>query len=352
MILTSDYEVWGNGSGCVERCVIDPAKEMLDIANRYNARLTFFLDVCEYWAFDETEASGKFENDYKPATYMREQLQEAVREGHDVQLHFHPQWLNYKCISNQVWELDYRYWRLPEVSHYHTSEWKLHSLFEKGKKTLFEMFGECREDYNISAFRAGAWCIQPEGEILDILKDLDIKIDSTVAPGRREDDGTTLFDFTHASKIPFWSIGDSVLEPGSGSVLEIPIFTQRIGLLKLLYFLSLRKMRRIPVIPSRCDRVVNERLQKGFISKINSARQRMLNFSDATVFEEMKFLTLQAIGKYSGSGGERIPIVAISHPKTFANGREFDKYLSWVSKRDDVSFARFGDFLDLDKFQN
>ena len=50
-ILTADYEVFGNGSGCVKKCMIDPTEKMLSICDDYCAKLTLFVDVCEYWAF-------------------------------------------------------------------------------------------------------------------------------------------------------------------------------------------------------------------------------------------------------------------------------------------------------------
>ena len=51
LILTADYEVFGNGSGCVKKCMVEPTIRMLDICDKYGAKLTLFVDVCEYWAF-------------------------------------------------------------------------------------------------------------------------------------------------------------------------------------------------------------------------------------------------------------------------------------------------------------
>ena len=38
LILTVDYELFGNGSGDIVNCVIKPTAMMLDIADRYNAK--------------------------------------------------------------------------------------------------------------------------------------------------------------------------------------------------------------------------------------------------------------------------------------------------------------------------
>ena len=116
IILTSDYEVWGDGSGCVERCVIEPTEQILSIAEKYNARVTFFFDVCEYWAFKEVEENNSFiDKNYKPATLIENQLKDVIKRGFDVQLHFHPQWLNYKLVDDHKFELDFSLWRISSL---------------------------------------------------------------------------------------------------------------------------------------------------------------------------------------------------------------------------------------------
>ena len=96
LIITADYEVYGNGSGCVINCLIKPTDELLKVANRYKIPVTFFVDVCEIWAFEAVEEAGLWDLDYSPSALIKEQLKNAIKDGHDVQLHFHPQWLEYE----------------------------------------------------------------------------------------------------------------------------------------------------------------------------------------------------------------------------------------------------------------
>ena len=98
ILLTADYEIFGNGTGSVQHCLMNPAEEIMKTCEENNARVTFFVDVCEYWAFEEEEKRGSFSEGYLPATLIKNQLQDAVKRGHDVQLHFHPQWLDYKFL--------------------------------------------------------------------------------------------------------------------------------------------------------------------------------------------------------------------------------------------------------------
>ena len=52
-LVTIDYELFGNGTGDLIKSVIEPTNAILDICEKYNAKLTIFFDVCEYWAFQK-----------------------------------------------------------------------------------------------------------------------------------------------------------------------------------------------------------------------------------------------------------------------------------------------------------
>ncbi len=347
IILTSDYEVWGDGSGCVENCVISPADEMMKVAESQGARITFFFDVCEYWAFEQVEKEGRFIGDYRPATLMKSQLQDAIKKGHDVQLHFHPQWLNFEFISNQKWKLDYRYWALPKVVNYHNDEWNLDKLILKGVDTLNSMFREVKPDYSCKAFRAGAWSIQPENQILDALNKYGIKIDSTVAPGKYFDDGLTRYDFTDCPSRPLWKMRNS-LKDDEGEITEIPISTVEIGRSKSIYFKLLKLPNFKKFYPERCEKgKINAVIKK--TKRLSDKSVRMLNFSDASTFSEMKFITEKIFRKFASIDKEpdqSIPIVAISHPKTYGYNKSFDQYLSWINEGGKAEFETLSGFHD------
>ena len=53
LIFTLDYELYGNGSGNVFTHIIEPTNKILEIADKYNAKITFFFEVVEYWKLKE-----------------------------------------------------------------------------------------------------------------------------------------------------------------------------------------------------------------------------------------------------------------------------------------------------------
>ena len=348
LILTADYEVWGNGDGCVEKCVIDPSEKMMAIAEKHGARITFFLDICEYWAFEQVESSGRFNGKYKPATLIKDQLQDAVARGHDVQLHFHPQWLNYTFISNHKWNLDFRYWRLPEVDNYHTEDWNVEKLFIEGVNSLEELFRPVKSDYKVHTFRAGAWCIQPENSILNAIKKTGILVDSTVAPGRKDDTLPNYYDFFKTPEETSWKIGKKVNESGASGILEIPISTARLSSFESLYFKFLKLRYKSQILPKNCVRSKTEIYGNiGLKKKLSNIfnQQAMLNFSDGTSFKELKTITERVVQKFESKAADYIPLVAISHPKTFGYSAEFERYLTWADKIGKVTYSTYSEAL-------
>lgn len=352
LILTSDYEVWGNGSGCVENCIIEPADRMLQIAGKYKAPITFFLDVCEFWAFQEIENKGLFNNKYSPATIIREQLRNAVKQGNDVQLHFHPQWLNFKFISNQNWQLDSRYWRLSEIDNFHNSEWSLESLFDRGIATLHSLFGDLDSNYKVSTFRAGAWCIQPSERIIDVLGKKGIVSDSTVAPGIKKNENLTKFDFSSHPHLPFWKVADeSLLEVGNNTLIEIPIATANVDAVRTIFFKMLKLKAYNRIVPKGCikrelNAIDGSNFKSNKAHSFFSASNPMLNFSDGSSFSELKYIFSSYVHRFDRSKFPILPVVAISHPKTFGEKNSFDKFLRWLHERGDVEFSTYAKVLN------
>ena len=105
-LITGDYEIFGNGTGDFIKCVYNPTNKILDVCDRHNVIFTIFADMCEYWSFKRYAEQLKKDLGYYPHEYFEIQLQDAIKRGHDVQLHLHPQWLDAK-YSDKKWSLNY-----------------------------------------------------------------------------------------------------------------------------------------------------------------------------------------------------------------------------------------------------
>lgn len=343
LIFTTDYEIFGNGTGSVEKCMLKPTQGMAEVMEKFDAPLTVFLDVCEYWAFETEYEKGNLSEDY--ASQIRQQLQQLVKAGHDVQLHFHPQWLNYS-YSDGDWDLDFDLWRISSLKYEDEEhpERSLKKLFQKGKQTLEEILKPVKASYECNSFRAGAWSMQPEAEVLRAMRESGFKIDSTVAPEMQFEDDFTFYDFRKAPAAPQWNIQKDLLVPEEEGLLEVPIFTTHVPLLKKLKFLGLKKSRGLELKPEGCTGSAlasagKTKLQK--MKEVLGSGRSMFNFSDATSCEEMIYFAQQAIKRYASRRENLVPVVAISHPKTFANQAQFQRFLVWAAGHEKIEFITF-----------
>lgn len=295
------------------------------------------MDVCEIWAFEQLE---KRNPDFKAASLIKAQLAEIVNSGHDVQLHLHPQWIGAK-FENSQWSLNYEYWRLANVSSLDFGEYGegVYGLLNKGKSWLESLITPIDPNYQCRSFRAGAWCIQPEEDIIEALKRLEFKSESSVARGLKFQGKLTYFDFTEFKNFPSeWPIGINLKAIDTQSGLkEHSIASAKAGFIAQLKFAYLKRKRNNPVYPQNSGVEFQMKESSSKFEKIKRyllPAYRMLDFASGSTFEELKFITEAHIKVQK----ENSNIIAISHPKNFGIKNEFENYLNWCEKKENVEF--------------
>lgn len=332
IVLSVDYEIFGNGSGCIDACMLAPANLIMQIADKYQAPITFFVDVSEIMIFESEPAfKGLVEK-------VKEQLIVAVRNGHDVQLHLHPQWSG-AIYNDEGWEVNGSTWRIGDLPIRNIEEQVLNA-----KSWLENLIQPSSPDYKCIAFRAGGWCIQPSVNVIEALIKAGIEIDSTVAPGMKDKSPGQWFDFTSCSNKAYWKVGDEVTVEGSSPLIEFPILTGNIS--KLRHLQALRYAKSVNnglangchgnyTMPGTYRSKVRKALDK--LSKLGMA---MLDFSTMPA-EILIDLTQQWQMKFSRSENI-VPIVAISHTKNFTEKSkiEFESYCKWA-KNEGCHFTTF-----------
>jgi len=116
-------------------------------------------------------------------------VKETFRQGHDIQLHIHPQW--------QAAEFKDGRWKL-------TADWSIlnypretaFDLLRSGKEYLENLLKEIDPGYRCVSFRSGAWCIAPSPHMLDLLVKLGIVFDMSIVGGVRYDTRNIKLDYT------------------------------------------------------------------------------------------------------------------------------------------------------------
>ncbi len=286
LIVTVDYEVFGNGRGCVRGCVIDPADRLLELARSRGVPLTIFVEATEFAAMERAGFSA--------IAQVKEQLRRVHDEGHDIGLHIHPQW--WQAPYNGRWEV------LPQRRIADLPPQRIADLLEEGLGWLTGVVA----DWTCTAFRAGALCIQPSEAVAAALIEAGIRVDSSVAPDRFLA-GESWFDFRNMPDRTWWRTGGDVGLEGPGPLIEVPIATGRISHRSDLAALLRIRGRRNPPGCSGGQRFY-PLLETA--SRVAGLGRIMLDFCrhDRAVLSDI------AAG-WRARGGEGSPVVAIGHTK-------------------------------------
>lgn len=227
-IPTVDVEIFGDGSGCVQGCVVDPTRALLDVAERHGARLTLFVDALGFSVMDRATPE-----EVKP---LRDLLAEALGRGHPLALHLHPQWSG-ATHTAAGWQVDPDGWRLGGRDPVEVGE-----LVARAHAWLAEVAQSVDVDWTCPAFRAGALAVSPSTGLGAALASVGIAVDSSVAPGRVAR-GAGAHDFRKVPSERWWRWTDAVTQADGGPRFEVPIATSEVGALSELGSLVRRRSR-------------------------------------------------------------------------------------------------------------
>jgi hypothetical protein len=199
LAFVDDWELSGNGSGDVRELQFRPMRELVKIYNAHGVRGSFNAEVMQQLAF------RKFESQYPELKTLADEWDTIVREtysqGHDVQLHIHPQWQDAQYEGGQ--------WRL-------TSDWSIlnyspeeaFQMISAGKEYLENLLRAVDPDYRCVSFRSGSWCIAPSPHILQLLVRLGIVFDMSIVGGVRYETKNINLDYTNCDEdfLPYYPV--------------------------------------------------------------------------------------------------------------------------------------------------
>lgn len=212
IFITLDYEIYfGAVPGSVEKCIIEPASQLMRISEEQNVRFVFFVDCGFILKLDEYRKKYPvLEKDYNS---LVEQIRNLGHSGHDVQLHIHPHWED-SYYDGQKWVINVKRYKLSDFS-----EAEIEDIFFRYKKVLADLVPG-----KIFVYRAGGWCIQPFEKIRNAMVKNEIRIDSSVFPGGYYQSEQYNYDFRNApAKSSYRFENNPVEEVSNGYFTEVPI---------------------------------------------------------------------------------------------------------------------------------
>ena len=311
-IFTIDYEIYGNGEGSLQDLVFEPARELLRIFQKHEAKLVFFVEVSELEMIERAgadEAVGR----------VKQQVRECYHSGHEVALHLHPQWYNARRESGR-WVLDYQEYNLCTLPRERIDE-----IVTRGIDYLRNAVGD--NTFGPVSFRAGNWLFQPTATAANVLAAHGIKIDSSVFKGGLQHKQS--LDYRRARRNgDYWLFGDDVNVPDpAGAMFEIPIHTEMVPFWRM-------------VTKKRVG------LQKKGYSAGQSGKARFARMRDFArllhplkfdfcrmTFDELVGMTERVIAQHRRSNTYK-PMVAIGHTKDLVDFDTVEKFLSYLSEKD------------------
>ncbi|HEX5704189.1 MAG TPA: hypothetical protein VFX97_13380 [Pyrinomonadaceae bacterium] len=199
LAFVDDWELSGDGSGDPHELQFAPMRKLVEIYNAHGIRGSFNAEVLQQLTFREFQ-------DAHPelqalADEWDDSIRETFRQGHDVQLHIHPQWSSAEYIDGK--------WKL-------TGDWSIlnysaeqaRALIERGKQYLENLLRPVDPNYASVSFRSGSWCIAPSPFMLTLLADFGIVFDMSIVGGVRYQTRRIELDYSNCEEdfLPYYPV--------------------------------------------------------------------------------------------------------------------------------------------------
>lgn len=221
ILLTLDYELFnGKKCGSVDNCLIQPMRELLTIMDKYDFKATVFVDTVFINRLGKLSCvHEELRDEYDKIV---SQLKDLYLNGHDLQLHIHPNWL-YATYNNGHWTSVLTDYKLSDMS-----EKDVERMFNEGIDFLAGITGDSK---TIIAYRAGAYCIQTYKKYSEVFRKYGITIDSSVYRHQKSiTEKWQYYDYTSIPDEYSYHFSNDVCEKDDqGSLLEVSIPTYLIS---------------------------------------------------------------------------------------------------------------------------
>jgi hypothetical protein len=347
IILTFDYELFGDGSGDVFTNMINPTNTILNLCHKYRIKTTIFFEVLEYIKLKAEWANGNnmgyAEN---PVEAIEHQIQQAAKDGHDIQLHIHPQWYSSK-YQNVKWELDFSNWRLGAFCV--SPDYGVKELISECKSELEKLIRQVVPEFHCMAFRAGGYNIMPSHDVYRAMKHAGLKLDSSVYPGGCETGSLSKYDYRNVPvNLDYWWASDADIRipaENEKEIMEVPVFALPVSRWKRVLTIS-----KIKSLLLRQNSAISSVAKEKIGSKSLSQKFTFMLEKEATTWDVCMFSKslhrqyFSYIEKHLT--GKRNAFVLIGHPKSLSDEKLFENFLKVAHSKKSVAFTTLKAFYE------
>ena len=219
--LTFDYELFVNdNTGDIDNCLIIPTNKLLEMFDRQNVKVTFFIDMA--YAYRLNELKRRFPSLKSDFDKFCKQVNNIGTHGHEIALHLHPQWF-YANYDGERWIMDFNHYKLSDMP-----------LAEADEKfdiccSMLKQISNC----NVKSFRAGGFSIQGYKGFYSSLKRNGLENDSSVLFDEKQITKLHSYDYSNVETSNSYPFSDDLtIRNEHGEYREYPISTIKMSLLK------------------------------------------------------------------------------------------------------------------------
>ena len=220
LLFTLDYEIHGNGDGNPQALMVEPTYRLMNLLEEYKQHLVIMADVAEILCFRRyREQTGR--DDFHVAE-IEEQLRDAVRRGHEVQLHIHSSYFRAEWDGKHFDQCieDYNMAALPIE--------RIRAMVGECVCYLEALLRPVRADYKVWLFRAANWSMMPTPALYQVLTEYGITHDTSVYKGGCQG-GSVCYDYRTAydNLLPYTASARNINDyDPAGAITELPIYTE------------------------------------------------------------------------------------------------------------------------------
>jgi hypothetical protein len=329
ILYSADYELFLGKNHLLEKeILIDTTNKLTEVCNEVNIPMNFFIDALCIIKYAEI-GRDEFVN------MVKNQLINVYQNGHDVQAHIHPHWINAKYISGQ-WQFALNDFLLGN-SFDNLDDIYNHSLaiLSQVKDYLTNIIQTVDPEYKCIACRLGGYGIQPnEKQVIKALYEAGFTIDSSIVPGKKYISNVNKIDFTNVPDLSNYFINSKhgIDKPSSSGIFEIPIAavneqkkTDIIVRFSGKFIRALHRNRYKPTINGveiqRINRIQLTALQRIFtiiIKQMSQIRKLWFQLELSYDPKHMFNITKYYLNKYENQKAD-VFFSFICHPKSISN---------------------------------
>jgi hypothetical protein len=199
LAFVDDWELSGDGSGDPHELQFAPMRRLVEIYNAHGIRGSFNAEVLQQLTFRH------FQDEHPELKVLADEWDDSIREtfrqGHDVQLHIHPQWSSAEYEDGK-WKLNGDW----SILNYSAEDAR--ALIARGKEYLENLLQPIDPNYASVSFRSGSWCIAPSPFMLSLLASFGIVFDMSIVGGVRYQTRRIELDYSNCEEdfLPYYPL--------------------------------------------------------------------------------------------------------------------------------------------------